>query len=189
MESKEQIIKIVTRLFAKYGVRSLSMKDIAWQSGLTKKKLYEYFKNKEEIVVGVVTSSYQEWKQLIEVKIKSDGNPIDILLDVYYSRFQIFTDFNPIFYTESEKTYSEVASLYKSYGEEFSQDVVIPLLKRAQEQQLLKPEVDVEEVITFHQFLFESLLHDDAFFRSKKDKLLMFKHWFEYPIKGMLLHS
>ena len=187
MEGKEQILETIAKLFFRYGVKSLSMDDIAWKSGLTKRKLYDYFKNKEEIVTEVVLASYNQWRMLVDEKMQAEGNPIEILLDIYYSRFQLFTDFNPLFFTETEKTYREIADLYKRFGEEFNGQVIVPLLQNAEQEGHLKKGVDIGIVCDLHNVLFDSLLHTDRpFLLQGKKRQTWFKHWIEYPVRGIL---
>lgn len=50
MEPKERILERSHELFNKYGIRSVSMDDIAAGLGMSKKTLYQYFADKEELV-------------------------------------------------------------------------------------------------------------------------------------------
>ena len=50
MEPKERILVRAHELFNKYGIRSVSMDDISAGLGMSKKTLYQYFADKEELV-------------------------------------------------------------------------------------------------------------------------------------------
>ncbi|MFV0345112.1 MAG: TetR/AcrR family transcriptional regulator [Bacteroidales bacterium] len=50
MNEKESYIEIITQDFLKYGIKSMSMDDIARLLGMSKKTLYQHFKDKNEIV-------------------------------------------------------------------------------------------------------------------------------------------
>src|SRR5215216_2673808 len=54
MEPKERILMKAEELFMQYGIRSVSMDDIANSLGMSKKTLYQYFVDKDELVEGVV---------------------------------------------------------------------------------------------------------------------------------------
>jgi AcrR family transcriptional regulator len=54
MEAKERILEKAHELFMQYGIRSVSMDDIANSLGMSKKTLYQYFVDKDELVEGVV---------------------------------------------------------------------------------------------------------------------------------------
>ena len=56
MEPKERILVKSHELFDKYGIRSVSMDDIATQLGMSKKTLYQYYTDKDELVHAVFTT-------------------------------------------------------------------------------------------------------------------------------------
>ena len=49
MNKKETVIETARELFSKYGYRKVSMDEIAKQSNVTKKTIYTYFKDKNEV--------------------------------------------------------------------------------------------------------------------------------------------
>src|SRR4029078_5758418 len=53
MEPKERILVKSHELFNRYGIRSVSMDDIAAQLGMSKKTLYQYYTDKDELVNAV----------------------------------------------------------------------------------------------------------------------------------------
>ena len=55
-EIKKKIVRGAENLFTKYGVRSISMDDIARHLSVSKKTLYQHFEDKEDIVTSAVQS-------------------------------------------------------------------------------------------------------------------------------------
>ena len=56
MDVKERILGKAEELFMQYGIRSVSMDDIANSLGMSKKTLYQYYADKDELVDSVVES-------------------------------------------------------------------------------------------------------------------------------------
>ena len=56
MENKElhEILEKVLPLIFKYGVRSLTMDDIASNLGISKKTLYQHFENKADLIEKIM---------------------------------------------------------------------------------------------------------------------------------------
>ena len=54
LNTKERIRQKADELFMKYGIRSVSMDDIANALGMSKKTIYQYFVDKDELVDSVV---------------------------------------------------------------------------------------------------------------------------------------
>ncbi len=58
--TKELIVKEAGTLFMRYGIRSVSMDDIARQVSMSKKTLYLHFKDKDELVISVAKAKFEE---------------------------------------------------------------------------------------------------------------------------------
>lgn len=54
MEAKERILLKAHELFNKYGIRSVTMDEIATQIGMSKKTIYQSFANKDELVDAII---------------------------------------------------------------------------------------------------------------------------------------
>ena len=60
MEVKDRILIKAEELFMQYGIRSVSMDDIANNLAMSKKTLYQYFADKDELVEAVVDGHINE---------------------------------------------------------------------------------------------------------------------------------
>ena len=65
-EVKKKILKAAESLFMKYGVRSISMDDIARHLAVSKKTLYQHFADKEDIVTMTCQAHIEEMSQSYE---------------------------------------------------------------------------------------------------------------------------
>src|SRR5919107_5991524 len=63
MEPKERILQKAHELFNRYGIRSVSMDEIAAQVGMSKKTVYQYYVDKDELVSAVFTGIMMHNKQ------------------------------------------------------------------------------------------------------------------------------
>jgi TetR/AcrR family transcriptional regulator, cholesterol catabolism regulator len=54
METQERILQKAHELFMRYGIRSISMDEIATQLGMSKKTIYQFYEDKDALVDGVV---------------------------------------------------------------------------------------------------------------------------------------
>src|SRR3984893_18907365 len=62
-ESKDRILEKATDLFMRYGIRSITMDEIATQLGISKKTIYQFFTDKDEIVEAVIDREIQKNEQ------------------------------------------------------------------------------------------------------------------------------
>ena len=73
MEKKEVVINTARELFTKYGYKKVSMDEIARTSNVTKKTIYSYFKDKDELFRYFIEEELINMKQKIEKKINNES--------------------------------------------------------------------------------------------------------------------
>src|SRR5688500_9912606 len=72
-ETKQRIRKAAHDLIMQYSIRSVSMDDIAANLGMSKKTIYQHFKDKDELVEAVV----EEILETNQVQCNADRNSAD----------------------------------------------------------------------------------------------------------------
>lgn len=68
MDKKEEVIKTARELFTKYGYKKVSMDEIAKKSGVTKKTIYTYFKDKDSMFLYFVQEELNHMKESINTE-------------------------------------------------------------------------------------------------------------------------
>lgn len=65
MDPKQQILNKAAELFMRYGIKSVTMDDIARHLGVSKKTLYEHFSNKSELIEQIFQEKVREEKEMM----------------------------------------------------------------------------------------------------------------------------
>lgn len=84
MSKKEMVIDTARELFVKYGYRKVSMDEIASSSGVTKKTIYTYFKDKEDLFSYFVKEELDKMKNVIDDNIKNNSSFIEVVANNVY---------------------------------------------------------------------------------------------------------
>lgn len=66
MNTKERILNSARKLFTDYGYKKVSMDEIASNAGVTKKTVYSYFKDKEELVKYFINEQITQMKNITD---------------------------------------------------------------------------------------------------------------------------
>ena len=69
---KEQVIEAARELFSHYGYRKVSMDEIAKKSGVTKRTIYTYFKDKNDLIKYFLYDELRKMKELSNAIDKKD---------------------------------------------------------------------------------------------------------------------
>src|SRR3954469_23865892 len=103
MEAKERILVKADELFNRYGIRSVSMDDIAAQLGMSKKTLYQYYADKDELVMGVFTTIMDQNRKWCTDDQKAAENAVHQVF-LSFDRVQdLFANMNPSVLFDMEK--------------------------------------------------------------------------------------
>ena len=104
MEAKKQyILDNVCKLYLKYGIRTLTMDDIATEFGISKKTLYQYFNDKEDLITQAF--SYYMENPVFDFGGSGTGNAIDKILEFREHVVFILKNFNNKVEFELKKFY------------------------------------------------------------------------------------
>ena len=77
-KKKKHILEKTAELYLKYGIRSVTMEDVSREVGISKKTLYQYFKDKEDLVNQTIDNLI--YQNHYEKAKKESDNAIDALL-------------------------------------------------------------------------------------------------------------
>ena len=104
-ELQQRIIKQATRMFLCNGIKSVTMDMIASQLGISKRTLYENFKEKNELLLACLESQEMERRARLEVYFANRKNVIDLLLNVYEDILRFMRNTSPMFFVDMERYY------------------------------------------------------------------------------------
>lgn len=76
MKTDEAIQKVSAFLFRKYGFEKTSMEDIAREAHKSKRSIYNYFRNKEELFMTLVSSEIESIRQVLQSLFEDDSQPL-----------------------------------------------------------------------------------------------------------------
>lgn len=85
---EEEILKNAKQLITKYGYKKVSMDEIAKASGVTKKTVYSYFKDKDEILKVFLLKEINNMKEIIKEVEEKNLSFIDTVHQSLYELFK-----------------------------------------------------------------------------------------------------
>ncbi|MES2655862.1 MAG: TetR/AcrR family transcriptional regulator [Bacteroidota bacterium] len=82
MESKNKILEGAESLFMKYGFKSITMDDIARELGISKKTLYQYFEDKNDLVNQTIQAHIDNDAVVCNRIIEEGYDPIEFMFEM-----------------------------------------------------------------------------------------------------------
>lgn len=166
VDTREQIIETSGEIFLKYGIRSVTMLDIANNLGISKKTIYSHFKDKDEIVYYAVLSKLDLHKQdIFNLKYQS-SNVIEEL--VHFSRY--LKDFvcaiNPSVLNDMQKYYPDTWQLYCNYKKNIFTNHIIETLHQGIQEGYFRPDINPEIIGILRMEEFDMMFNDNVYPRE-----------------------
>jgi AcrR family transcriptional regulator len=149
MDHKERIQAKADELFMRYGIRSISMDDIAAQLGMSKKTLYQFFADKDELVDAVVDKELKKGQcDCITCRQQSKDAVHEIFITMEFIAEQ-FRNMNPMVLYDLEKFHVSSFQKFLKHKNEFLLDVIRKNLERGIKEELFRPEINVDVMSKF----------------------------------------
>ena len=140
---KETILSSVADLYLKYGVRSVSMDDLAHHQGISKKTLYQYFDDKNDLVNQVTTLLLEERMVQYATAINGSANAIDELFSISKLMRKHFTELNPALMYDLQKYHPEAWELFLKHENDVVYHLVVENLERGVGERFFRPDISV----------------------------------------------
>lgn len=108
MEEKAlEIIERASQVFMRLGIKSVTMDDVAREMSISKKTLYKYFKDKNELVNTIIELKLQmDEHACCVVKVEAE-NAIDELIRISQFVMENFQSVNPTVFHDLQKYHPE----------------------------------------------------------------------------------
>lgn len=149
IDTKERIKGVAHDLLMQYGIRSISMDDIASKLGMSKKTIYLYYKDKDELVEAVVEALIFRNQGLCNngrQKANDAVHEIFLAMDIVT---EIFRSMNPSLLFDLQKYHPSSFTKFLNHKNEFLLSVVRQNIMTGIEEELYRPEINVEVMARF----------------------------------------
>ena len=144
MSQTERIILGSEELFLSSGIKSVTMDDIARHLGMSKKTIYQFFKDKNELVIALVKRKLQEDEDQVSEIISKSGNVIEEMINMMKCSEEIFSRINPIVIHEMQKYHPEAWKHFQNFKSGVLVQTMEELLNKGIKQGYIRPEIDVK---------------------------------------------
>src|SRR5690606_9456228 len=143
-EIREKIRKGAEELFKRYGVRSISMDDIARHLAVSKKTLYQHFVDKEEIVRSACAGYLQRLSAEIAASKKEARNAIEELVLLSGCLKRNVQDMNPSLLFDLQKYHPTAWQEWLNHRDKTVRQTVERNLRQGIAEGFFRPEINTE---------------------------------------------
>jgi AcrR family transcriptional regulator len=184
-EKLNELLAKSSALFMTYGIKSLTMNDISSRLGISKKTLYNYVSDKNDLVYKCIDLHVIENECKMASVCQSAVNAIEELFA--FSRFagEQFSAIHPSIFFDLQKYHPEAWAHLNSFEEKTILEVTKKNLIRGKEEGLFRPDFNVDLIAQIYLAMVQNIFYNTP-------KLLVgltlsdyYKNMFDYHIRGI----
>ena len=108
MDYRQRIIEEAAQLFRTYGIKTVTMDMLATRMGISKRTIYEVFKDKDELLRGVITSMTIKQKELMEKILGESENVIEAIFKMLDLMSAHFRNMSPAFLLDMKRFHNKI---------------------------------------------------------------------------------
>lgn len=176
----KDVITKTCKLFQKFGIKSVSMDDIARECGISKKTLYESVKDKRELLRNVLDFEFNKDGNVPHNIDFANKNTIEVLFIVYQGAIEFFKDFNMSMEYDLQKYYPDLYAKTCERRRERIYKKIIMNTTQGIEEGYFRDDFNIDIIAKLHTMKIEALMQTDIFDDTDYTIVDIFKELFSH---------
>lgn len=144
METRNRILEKADELFMQYGIRSVSMDDIANGLGMSKKTLYQHFADKDALVEAVVDLHIIQMQEDCSGCRNNAKDAIGEIFNTMELLMEEFSNMNPMVLYDLEKFHFKAYQKFRQHKDSYLMDIVKKNLEWGIKDEIYRPDINVD---------------------------------------------
>ncbi len=176
MTIKERIVLQASEMFIRSGIKAITMDDIANETGVSKRTIYEIFTDKNNLLKNCIDHMDTKFRQEKEVAGSEAKNIIDLIFSFIKIGVKAINIINPLFNSDLKKYHYQIWKETYRLSDEMHRTHIQSVIKQGVDEGVFRDNIDVEIV---GMLLSEQLriMSDEAIFPSVRfSKAVVFEN-------------
>ena len=182
-------------LFFRYGVRRVTMDDVAKALGMSKKTLYQYYSDKDELVAEATRAHLERERIEFDEIFCNSENSIKCLFSISQCMRKSLSEINPSVLFDLKRFYPKSWEYWTEFKDQYIFKSIVENIKKGIEEEYFRPEVNAEILANLRVMEIQVLFDRESFpsekFNFMEVQMQLFNH-FVYGIateKGRKLYK
>lgn len=187
MESKAELILVqVSRMYRRYGIKSVTMDDVAKHLGISKKTLYSFFRDKEDLVHKVLMLEHKRQYECYDALEARGLNAVEEYFEVYKILKGQFNDYHPSMEYDLRKYYPDLYFRIRSIRRKRLLESTTRNLNRGKKEGLYRKDLNTKLIAKLHLSRIESMFDSDLFTTDELTSFKVVREVFLYHLYGIM---
>lgn len=184
MDQKQKIFCQAEELFLRYGVKSVTMDDLAAHLGVSKKTLYQHFDNKSDLVEKTLSAHLDLEKEAVIALRKGAANAIDEIFRLGQHVSAHLQTVNPSILFDLKRYYPKAWGIMEEHKNVFIYQHILNNIKRGKSENLYRQDIDPEIIARIYLNMINMIIQPD--FQSDQQEVVRhYQEYLSYHVRGI----
>jgi hypothetical protein len=184
-QEQEDIIERVKELYLRYGIKSITMDDVARELGISKKTLYQYFTDKSDLVESVINSEIDRSRKKVDEILSLNYDAIEEMIYIHKFMDTMARQHSHVAEFDLKKYYPALFNNIMKVKRDQIYHIWKQNIEKGKEQGFFRIEVNTEIISKTNLLRFESSMESCIFSSEELLSQDFFTEILTYHIRGI----
>ncbi len=180
-----KILDTVTQMYFKYGIKSVTMDDVSRELGISKKTLYQYFTDRNDLVSKAVDREIGKINAKYENVVERNLNAIEEILEFNRLGTEMMKNQSASAEYDLKKYYPDLLEKVKKVRREKMYIMVLDNLKKGKAQGIFRKDMNEEIIAKLHVSRIMAMGDNICFTHDELLSTEVFREIYIYHIHGI----
>lgn len=185
-KQKQEYLEQIMHHFMRYSIKSVTMDDISKQLKMSKKTLYKYFKDKDEIVCTIVKMQIAEENEIMQAVCQKSGNAIEETYGFAEMVIEKQKDLNPSVLYDLEKYHPKAWKIFSNHKRVDLYKCIKQNIERGIKEGIYRQNVNAEIVAKLYSEKLDMMFNIELFPRDSFSFEDIHSEMIRYHLKGIV---
>lgn len=186
LDNREKLLRGAEDLFKRYGLRSVSMDDIARNLGISKKTIYQHFADKDDVVASVAKATMERHTAQFDKIAAESKNAVEEMVKISFCLKESIQSVNPSWLFDMQKYHQRAWNDWLAYKHQIIRQSVVRSLKQGMEEGYFRSEMNTEILATMRLEQVQMAFDHAVFPRDRYSVADVQAELFDHFVNGIL---
>lgn len=182
----EKIIQKSEELFMRYGIKSITMDEVARHCNMSKKTIYQYFPDKDSLVKTIMEKHMAEDVGQIDVLMKQNFSALEEVLKISEFMKKDIQEIHPSVLFDLKKYHSSAYELFEKHRDGHFIQVVSRNLEKGIAEGVYRSNIDVRLFSRLRVMEVEAMFNRNLFHEPEWDLFKVQLYFIDHFVRGLV---
>lgn len=184
-EKLNELLDKVGDVFMRFGIKSVTMDDMARQLGVSKKTLYKYVSDKRDLVNKTFEKFLEDDKCMVNDISERNLNAIDEVFEISEKIMGNIKEVHPSIFFDLQKYYPEAWNIFQQHKHSFVYECVESNLKKGIAEGLYRDNMRCDIIAKAYVTQIHDIFDPELYTPSEYSYTELYMEIFRYHIRGI----